>query len=109
MKLIVSIVNLDDLYALTDALVQADHEVTVISTTGGFLREGNATVLIGAEDASVTHVLRIVRDKCRTRTRYMQPVSAGMEGEESFLVQPIEVEVGGAVVFVLDVERFERF
>jgi uncharacterized protein YaaQ len=109
MKLIISIVNLDDLYALTDALVQADLSATVISTTGGFLREGNATVLIGAEDASVAQVLRIIRDKCRTRLRYMQPVSAGLEGEESFLVEPIEVEIGGAVVFVLDVERFERF
>jgi uncharacterized protein YaaQ len=109
MKLIVSIVNLDDLYALTDALVQADHDTTVISTTGGFLREGNATVLTGVEDASVARVLRIIQNKCRTRMRYMQPVSAGLEGEESFLIEPIEVEVGGAVVFVLDVERFERF
>jgi uncharacterized protein YaaQ len=108
-KLIVSIVNLDDLYALTDALVEADHDATVISTTGGFLREGNATILIGAEDASVAQVLRIIRNKCRTRMRYMHPVSVALEGEESFLAQPIEVQVGGAVVFVLDVERFERF
>jgi uncharacterized protein YaaQ len=109
MKLIVSIVNLDDLYALTDTLVQADYDATVVSTTGGFLREGNATILIGVNDASVAQVLHIIRAKCRTRMRYMQPVSAGLEGEEAFMIEPIEVEVGGAVVFVLDVERFERF
>ena len=109
MKLLVSIVNHDDMYALTDALVQDGHDATVISTTGGFLREGNATVLIGVEDHAVSKVLRIIRAKCRIRMRYMQPLSAAVEGEEAFLVEPIEVEVGGAVVFVLEVERFERF
>jgi uncharacterized protein YaaQ len=109
MKLLVSIVNMDDMYALTDALTTEGYDATVIGTTGGFLREGNATLLIGVEDEAVTRVLRVIRAKCRTRTRYMQPISAGVEGEESFMIEPIEVEVGGAVVFVLDVERFERF
>jgi uncharacterized protein YaaQ len=109
MKLLVSIVNMDDMYALTDALTTEGYDATVISTTGGFLQEGNATLLIGVEDEAVAAVLRIIRTKCRTRTRYVQPISAGIEGEEAFMVAPIEVEVGGAVVFALDVERFERF
>lgn len=108
MKLLVSIVNMDDMYGLTDALAKEGYDATVISTAGGFLREGNATLLIGVEDQVVAQVLRIIRTKCRTRRRYMQPISAGIE-EESFMIEPIEVEVGGAVVFVLDVERFERF
>jgi uncharacterized protein YaaQ len=109
MKLLLSIVNMDDMYGLTDALNTEGYDATVISTTGGFLREGNATLLIGVEDQAVSRVLRIIRAQCRTRIRYMQPVSASVEGEESFMIEPIEVEIGGAVVFVLDVERFERF
>ncbi|MBN1640177.1 MAG: cyclic-di-AMP receptor [Anaerolineae bacterium] len=109
MKLLISIVNHDDTYALTDALIQEGYDATIISTTGGFLREGNATILTGVQDEAVARVLEIIRAKCRTRTRYVNPLPPAVECEETILLEPIEVQVGGAIVFVLSVERFEHF
>jgi uncharacterized protein YaaQ len=109
MKLVISVINSDDTYALTDALVQVGFDATIISTTGGFLREGNTTLLIGVEEARIPHVLRIIRETCRTRTKYVTPYAPMVECEEGYMPLPIEVQVGGAVVFIVDVERFEKF
>jgi uncharacterized protein YaaQ len=108
MKLIISVINRDDTYSLTDALVREGHTATIVSTTGGFLREGNATLLIGVEDRSVPNVLRIIRAQCSSRTKYITPIPPVVEWEEA-MYTPIEVQVGGAVVFVLDVDRFEKY
>jgi uncharacterized protein YaaQ len=109
MKLIVSIVNSDDARGLTDALMQEGHRATTISTTGGFLRQGNATILIGTEDETVDDVLEIIRSNCRTRSQYVNPLPPVMESGELYMPSPVEVQVGGAVVFVLNVDRAERF
>ena len=109
MKLIISVVNRDDMYDVSDALVRAGQTATIVSTMGGFLREGNATLLIGVADESVGSVLRIIRDNCRTRTTFVNPFPPLADAEEALAYAPIEVEVGGAVVFILNVERFERF
>ncbi len=109
MKLLICVINHDDTYSLTDALVRQDYDATMISTTGGFLREGNATLLIGVADEKVGHVLQIIRANCRTRTKYVYPFPSMIDGEDTLMADPIEVEVGGAVVFIVHVERFERF
>ena len=109
MKLVVSIIHSDDAPQLIEALTQRGHRATVISTTGGFLREGNATVLIGTEDANVEDVLAIIRENCHARRQYINPLPPVVEPGELHMPQPVEVEVGGAIVFVMDVERFERF
>jgi uncharacterized protein YaaQ len=109
MKLIVSIVNSDDARGLTDALMQEGYRATTISTTGGFLRQGNATILIGTEDDKMEDVLQIIRSNCRTRSKYVNPLPPVMESGELYMPSPVEVQVGGAVVFVLSVDRAERF
>ncbi len=109
MKSVVAIVQSDDAGSLTDALREKDFQSTLISSTGGFLREGNATILIGVEDAQVDAVLKVIRDNCKTRTQFVNPMPPVMEPGELYMPQPVEVQVGGAVVFVVDVERFERF
>lgn len=109
MKLIVSVVHSDDGPGLLEALTQRQFRATTISTTGGFLREGNATVLVGVEEDQVDDVLGIIRENCRTRTQYMNPLPPVMEPGELHLPYPVQVEVGGATIFVLDVDRFVRF
>jgi uncharacterized protein YaaQ len=109
MKLIMSIIHNDDARPLIDALMRRGHRATVISTTGGFLREGNATVFVGTEDEKVEQVLGIIRENCHTRTQHVNPLPPVMEPGEMYLPTPIEVEVGGATVFVIDVDRFERY
>ncbi len=109
MKLVVAVVQNDDAGALSDALRENNYASTVISTTGGFLREGNSTILVGVDGVRVDALLKLIRENCTTRTQYVNPVPPVMEPGELYLAQPVEVQVGGATVFVLDVERFEKF
>lgn len=109
MKLVVSIVNNDDVRQLEDALTQAGFRATTISTTGGFLRQGNATVFVGTDDEKVPHVLELIQENCHTRTQFVNPLPPVMEPGEMYVPSPVEVQTGGATVFVLDVVQFERF
>jgi uncharacterized protein YaaQ len=108
MKLLVSIVHSDDADQLMTALRRGGFSSTKISTTGGFLREGNATILVGTEEANIPRVLEIIKRNCHTRTQYVNPLPPVMEPGELYLPNPVEVQVGGAVIFVLNVERLLR-
>jgi uncharacterized protein YaaQ len=108
MKLLICVINSDDRYPLLDALIERGHSATVLSTIGGFLREGNTTLLIGTPDPKVHDILRILRTHCATRVKYVYPFPAAAGYEEAYMSTPIEVEVGGAVIFVLHVDHFEK-
>ncbi len=107
-KLIVAIVHNEDARALVDALLERDFRSTRLHSSGGFLRQSNATIMLGVEDAQVDEVMSLVRETCTARTQVVNPMPPIMEPGEFFLPYPLEVEVGGATVFVLPVERFER-
>jgi uncharacterized protein YaaQ len=107
-KLVVAIVHNEDAGALVDALLQREFRATRLQSSGGFLKQSNATVIVGADDEAVDDVLAIVRDTCTSRTQVVNPMPPIMEPGEFFMPYPLEVEVGGATVFVLPVERFER-
>ena len=108
MKLIISIVNRDDSNALVDSLMRHGYRATVISTSGGFLREGNATLMVGAEEDQVLEVLNLIQEGCHTRTRYVNPQPASAEPDEAG-APAVEVQVGKATIFVLNVSDFQRF
>lgn len=109
MKLIMSIIHSDDKVRLLDALTGAGYRATTISTTGGFLRQGNATIFVGTEEENVPDVLQLIKENCRTRTQYVNPLPPLIEFGETYLPTPVNVQVGGATVFVLDVAHFEHF
>ena len=108
MKLVVAIVHNEDAGALVDALLDRDFRATRLHSSGGFLKQSNATVILGVDDGQVDDVLGIVRETCHARTQVVNPMPPIMEPGEFFMPYPLEVEVGGATVFVLPVERFER-
>jgi uncharacterized protein YaaQ len=107
-KLIVAIVHNEDAGALVDALLEREYRATRLHSSGGFLKQSNATVIVGVDEAQVEEVLGIVRENCHARTQIVNPMPPIMEPGEFFMPYPLEVEVGGATVFVLPVERFER-
>jgi uncharacterized protein YaaQ len=90
MKLIMAIVPEKRSSEMVDTLTKAHYRTTLVSTTGGFLRKGNATLLIGVESEKVSDVLRHLRDVCTA-------TSARADSEEVY-----------AMIFVLDVEQYER-
>ena len=107
MKLILAIVHSDDGNKAISELNKAGFRVTKLATTGGFLRSGNMTLLIGVDEDKIHALKEVFKENCSTRKKIMTtPVSTGMAG--MMTNQPIEVDVGGATLFVLDVESFER-
>ena len=106
-QLILAIVQDEDAGPVIEALTGDGFRATRINTVGGFLRKGNATILVGVERERLQRALLIVRDNCETRTEYFVPTAPGEVGEP-YPLDPIQVQVGGATIFVLDCERFER-
>ena len=108
LKLVVIIASDTDADKLMKKLVEQGYPATKIGSTGGFLRKGNATILSGVEATEVDEIIAMVRMQCHARTEYVPVQTLPFFGEGSVLQEPIEVRVGGAIVFVLDVERFEK-
>jgi uncharacterized protein YaaQ len=107
-KLVVAVVHNEDAKVLIDALLARQFRATWLHSSGGFLKQSNATILLGVEDAKVDEVVALVRENCKARTQTVSPIPPIMEPGEFFMPYPIEVDVGGAVVFVLPIDRFER-
>ncbi len=108
MRLIFAVVQGKDADNLRSALLDNGYRTTQINSAGGFLRETNATFLVGVDDSQVEDVLRIVKQTCYTRTQFVNPLLPIMEPGEFYMPSPVEVQVGGAAVFVCKVARYER-
>ena len=108
MKLVMAIVHEKDQRRVQDALLDGRFQFTNVASTGGFLREGNVTLMVGVDVEQVEQVIEVIRDSCRTREQYVNVMPPTMEPVGTVIPSPIKVVVGGAIIFVLDVERFEK-
>lgn len=108
MKLLIAIVGRDDAAPVVEAFTQEGLSATLIGAQGGFLREGNAAILAGLEDRLLPRAFRLLQNYCRRRTTIL-PSDLGGAMQEWSVPEVVQVEVGGAVVFVLPVAHFERF
>lgn len=106
MKLVIAIVHDDDVGTLLKALVKSDFRSTKLSTTGGFLKAGNTTLLIGIEESRLEDLIHLIEASCKTRKETV--TTPPLFGEGSLVSIPIEISVGGATVFVMDVEKYLR-
>ena len=106
MKLILAIVNNDDAHTVNANLSKNGFFVTKIASTGGFLMSGNTTFLIGTEDENVDKAINVIGEHSKKR-KQMVPSSASY-GVGMYTSFPVEVTVGGATIFVLDVEQFKK-
>ena len=109
MKLVIAVVQDQDSNRLSNALTKNNFRATKLATTGGFLRSGNTTFMIGAEQSKVPKLLEVIRENCRAREQMVSPVSPMGGNTDSYIPYPVEVEVGGATVFVLPIEQFLQF
>src|SRR6056297_280009 len=108
MKLITAIIHDEDSKELLEELNDKEFRVTKLASTGGFLRSGNTTLLIGVSKEQVDEVLELIRGICKERKKLTTTAPVG-SSTSNFIVLPIEVTVGGATVFITDVERFEKY
>ncbi|KRM54262.1 hypothetical protein FC18_GL000481 [Lacticaseibacillus sharpeae JCM 1186 = DSM 20505] len=111
MKLVLAIVQDQDAARLSAAFVDNNVRATKLSSTGGFLRAGNSTYIVGVDDKRVQEVLDIIKRNCESREEYTTPplISVDAAAGDSAAVRPIEVRVGGATVFVMPVDSFHQF
>jgi len=106
MKMVLAIVNQDDANLVVNGLMHDGYSVTKLSTTGGFLKAGNMTILVGVDDEKVNAVIEIIRKHSHSR-RQVRPTTSEI-GMGYYPAMPVEVTVGGATIFVLNVDQFER-
>ena len=106
MKLVVAIVQDYDTDRLLRAVTGAGLSATRIASTGGFLRTGNTTVLMGVPDDRVATCLTLIRDTCGRRVEGPTVIPADLP--ELYPLGIAEITVGGGVVFVAPVEGFVR-
>lgn len=104
MKLIICIVQDQDAGSLIDDLTEKEYRITKLSSTGGFLKAGNTTLLIGVEDDQVKDLLDLIEENCKTRELTTSLLSMSMPGD-AYIPFPLEVRVGGATIFILDIEE----
>ena len=106
MKFIIAIIQTQDSNRLRKAFVHHHIPATQLRSTGGFLREGNTTFIIGVKDENVQVVLDVIKDNAKSREQYLSSSNMNIEGGSSY---PVNIKVGGATVFVLPVDQFYRF
>lgn len=103
MKLIFAIINNEDIQTVMDELNRNDFRATKLCSTGGFLRVGNTTLIVGVDEDKVERVLDIIKKNSKSRRKLVSSIAPdGFIGAS-------EVTTGGATIFLMDVERFEKF
>lgn len=108
MKLVFAIVHSEDGQKVMDELNKNGFSVTKLCSTGGFLKAGNTTLLVGVEEERLDEVMTIIEKKSKSRKQVVNSSVPNNGIGGIFMSYPVEVVLGGATVFVLDVERFEK-
>ena len=106
MKMLLAIINSDDAHSVISHMMEAGFQITKLATTGGFLRAGNVTILVGLGGSRLGEAMELIRKYSTTRKQVI-PTTANL-GVGFHPAMPVEVTVGGATVFVLGVEKFEK-
>lgn len=109
MKLIIAVVQDQDSHKLSQALIKHKIQATKLATTGGFLKAGNTTFMIGVNDERVDETLDVIKKNCQAREQVAPPVSPMGGNVDAYVPYPVEVPVGGATVFILPIEAFHQF
>jgi uncharacterized protein YaaQ len=107
-KMCILVVSDSDANQLMKEMVAAGFSATKIGSTGGFLRRGSVTILSGVAAERLDPLLEIVREVCHARKEFVPVQTLPFLGDGGFTAEPVEVRVGGAIVFVLEIGRFER-
>ena len=89
MKMLLAIINYDDSQSVIAALTKEGFSVTRLATTGGFLKSGNVTVLIGLDESRLDDAFQIIRDHCRKRKKIV-PTTTEL-GMGFFPTMPVQV------------------
>ena len=107
MKLIIAIVQDEDSSRLLSKLMQIGFSATKLATTGGFLKAGNTTLLLGVEEERIQEAVQVIESVCKSR-KQITSTPAALTGitHGEYTTYPVEVTVGGATLFILSIDQF---
>jgi uncharacterized protein YaaQ len=108
--MIMAVVPRDEAEYVLHALIAAGHTATFTESRGGILRQAQYTLFIAVDDEDVKKVLTIIDENCHSQVLF-EP-EGGMTSPASLALPPRgtgTARVGGAVIFVWDLERFEIY
>lgn len=109
MKLIIAVIQDEDANKVSNELRDKDFGLTKLASTGGFLSSGSTTLLIGVEKEKVDEALSIINKSCKIRKKVTtMPIPSAYSASSGFIPRTMEVSIGGATIFVVDVDKFEK-
>jgi len=108
MKLVLAVIDDEDAFHVLDALNEKGFYVTKLASTGGFLRSGKTTLISGVQEERIEELIGILEKKCKSRKQITSVNSTHVNATESYVPYPVEVSVGGATIFVLNIEEFRK-
>ena len=108
MKLLFAIVQDEDANKVMNGLNKKGFMVTKLSSTGGFLKSGNTTLFMGVEEEKINEVLSIIESRSKSRKALMN-MNSSIAGGAMMLPATAEITVGGATVFILNIEDYRKF
>jgi len=103
-RLMAAVIQDQDMENALGALTKLGIPTTRLPSTGGFFGRNNATLLIGLEKGQEASVVKALEKSCNRRIEYL---ASPIEGFPGGLAEPIQITIGGATIFVFEVERFE--
>lgn len=106
MRLVITMVQDQDVNKLLGILTDHGYSATKLASTGGFLRQGNTTLLIGVEESQLPEITGLIKDTCHSRKQLLTPLASVGRTMNNYIPNPVEVQVGGATIFVVDVQEF---
>lgn len=107
MKLVLAIVQDEDSAEVLEALTDKNYRVTKLATTGGFLKSGNTTLMVGVEEEKVQSVIDVIKEICKKRKEILVNPATSSGSESGYMQHyPVQINVGGATIFVIDVDQF---
>ena len=110
MKLVLAIVHDEDGPKVMEALNKEGFSVTRLSSSGGFLRVGNTTLVVGVDEEKLDAVIDTIKNTSKGRKQMIDSSTMATNNTIGgmFMPYPVEIVVGGATIFVLNIERFEK-
>jgi len=107
MKLILAIVSDADKNKVNWALIENEIQSTLVSSSGGLLEKGYVTFLIGTDDEKVEEIIELIKSNVSGR-REIPKSKLPPTLQSLFFVKKEKIEQGGAVFFILDIEKMEK-
>jgi uncharacterized protein YaaQ len=105
-RLMTAVVQEQDAENAVQSLTKLGFAVTRLPSKGGFLKRGNVTLMVGMQSSHEEAAIRVLKNTCKERVEF---VNGLFPASVMPMPKPIEIKVGGATVFVFEIESYTEY